>query len=115
VVVFCHLLREKRRGAEIFSAILSGCVYEITIPGARDLQREIPNPTFNYPSGLYALANAYIEINISKNDPEIAAIRREGWPDIPLSFEQVKYAALDARLGFEIARKCFQLAGYKTI
>jgi hypothetical protein len=23
--------------------------YRITIPGARDLQREIPNPTFNYP------------------------------------------------------------------
>jgi hypothetical protein len=29
----------------------------ITIPGARDLQREIPNPTVKYPPGLYALAN----------------------------------------------------------
>jgi hypothetical protein len=27
-----------------------------------------------------------------------------GWANVPLSFEQVLYAALDARLGFEIAR-----------
>jgi hypothetical protein len=26
--------------------------YGITIPWVRDLQREIPNPTFNYPPGL---------------------------------------------------------------
>jgi hypothetical protein len=52
--------------------------------------------------------------NLSKNDPEIEAIRREGWADVPLSFEQVKYAALDTHLGFEIAKMCFQLAGYNT-
>jgi hypothetical protein len=40
--------------------------YGITIPRARDIKREIPNPTFNYPPGLYALANAYIETNLSK-------------------------------------------------
>jgi hypothetical protein len=51
------------------------------------------HPTFNYPPGLYALANVYIETNLSKNDPEIAAIRRDGWADVPLSFKQVKYAA----------------------
>jgi hypothetical protein len=33
---------------------------------------------------------------------------------IPLSFEQVKYAALDSRLEFKIASKCFQLARYNT-
>jgi hypothetical protein len=38
----------------------------ITVPGARKLKREIPNPTFNYPPGLYAVANAYIETNLSK-------------------------------------------------
>jgi hypothetical protein len=48
--------------------------YGITIPGARDLQRYIPNPTSDYPTGLYALANAYIGINLSKNDSKIAAI-----------------------------------------
>jgi hypothetical protein len=30
----------------------------------------------------------------------IASIRRYGWADVSLSFEQVMYAALDARLGF---------------
>jgi ribonuclease D len=75
---------------------------------------ETPNPTFNYPLGLYALANAYIDTNLSKNDKEIAAIRRGGWDNAPLRFEQVKYAALDARLGFKIARKYFQLVGYNT-
>jgi hypothetical protein len=45
------------------------------------------SPTFNYSPALYALANAYIGTNLFKNDPEIAAIRREGWADIPLSFE----------------------------
>jgi hypothetical protein len=88
--------------------------YGITVLGARDLQREIPNPTFNYPSGFYALVNAYIEPNLSKNDPEIAAIKREGWAHVLLSFQQVKYASLDTCLGFKIARKCFQFAGYNT-
>jgi hypothetical protein len=88
--------------------------YGITIPGARDLQREILNPHFNYPPGLCVLVNTYIETNIFKNDPEIAAIKTDGWADVPLSFEQVKYANLDARLEFEIARKCFQLVGYNT-
>jgi ribonuclease D len=86
--------------------------YGITIPGMRDLHREIPNLLLSL--GLYALANAYIETNLSKNDPKIATIRREGWANVPLSFEQVKYASLDARLAFEIARKYFQLAGYNT-
>jgi hypothetical protein len=85
--------------------------YRITIHGARDLKREIPNQTFNYPACLFLLANVYIDTNISKNDLDIAAIKREGWVNVPLRFEQVKYAARDAHLGFEIARKCFQLDG----
>jgi hypothetical protein len=31
-----------------------------------------------------------------------------------LSYEQVKYAALDARLGFEIARRHWKLHGYNS-
>jgi hypothetical protein len=52
--------------------------YGITIHRARDLHREIPNPALNYPPGLYALANAYIETNLSKNDPKIRVIIRDG-------------------------------------
>jgi hypothetical protein len=61
--------------------------YGITILGARDLQLEILNPTRNYPLGLYDLENAYIQIEISNNDPEITSIRRDGWANVPLSFE----------------------------
>jgi hypothetical protein len=82
--------------------------YEITIPEVSDLQMEVPNPTLNYPPGLYALTNAYIETDLSKNDPEIAAIQRDGCANVPLRFERVKYVALEARLGFDISRKCFQ-------
>jgi hypothetical protein len=49
--------------------------YGITILGVRDLQREIANPTHNYPSSLYDLANAYIQIELSKNDPKISDLR----------------------------------------
>jgi hypothetical protein len=88
--------------------------YGITIREGRDLLREIPNPTLNYPPGLYNLANAYIEANLSKTNPEIVAIRRDGWANVLLSFEKVKYAPLYACLGFKIARMCFQLARYNT-
>jgi hypothetical protein len=37
-----------------------------------------------------------------------------GWAKVPLSFEQVLYAALDARLGFEIARRHWKLQGYNS-
>jgi hypothetical protein len=45
--------------------------YRITIPEVGDLQREIPNPTFNNPPSLYALAHAYIGTNLSKDDLKI--------------------------------------------
>jgi hypothetical protein len=35
--------------------------YGITIHGARDLQRDISNPTHNYLPGLYDMVNAYIQ------------------------------------------------------
>jgi hypothetical protein len=88
--------------------------YRITIFGARDLQRKIPNLTRNYPPDLYDLTNAYIQIKFLKNDLMIASNKRDGCANVPLTFGQVKYAALDARLGFEIARKCFQLDVYNT-
>jgi ribonuclease D len=61
--------------------------------------------------GLYALMNEYIQIELSKIYPKIASMRRDEWTDVPLSYNQVKYAALDARLDFEIAMKFFMLIG----
>jgi hypothetical protein len=37
-----------------------------------------------------------------------------GWVKVPLSFKQLLYAALDARLGFEIARSYWKLKGYNS-
>jgi hypothetical protein len=37
-----------------------------------------------------------------------------GWAKVPLSDRQVLYAALDARLGFEIARRHWKLQGYNS-
>jgi hypothetical protein len=37
-----------------------------------------------------------------------------GWGNVPLSYEQVKHAALDARLGFKIARRHWKLYGYNS-
>jgi hypothetical protein len=37
-----------------------------------------------------------------------------GWEKVPLSFNQMLYAALDARLGFEIARRFWKLKGYNS-
>jgi hypothetical protein len=37
-----------------------------------------------------------------------------GWEKVPLSFNQMLYAALDALLGFEIARSFWKLKGYNS-
>ena len=49
-----------------------------------------------------------------KDKADVQAIRIYGWGNVQLSFEQVKYAALDARLGFEIARRHWKLHGYNS-
>jgi hypothetical protein len=46
--------------------------YGITILESRNLLREIPNPTCDYPLGLYDLVNGYIQTELSKNDPNVA-------------------------------------------
>jgi hypothetical protein len=76
---------------------------------------------------LYDLANATIGTNLEKkkwikkdkkkddeeeeeeDDDELIF----GWAKVPLSFEQVLYAALDTRLGFEI-RSYWKLQGYNS-
>ena len=105
--------------------------YIIHISSAFDLQRAVhPNPTYpNLPS-LYTLANFTIgttlekkkKINKKKKKKEDEKKKEEekedekkkeeeenlalGWGEFPLSFYRIKYAALDARLGYEIARRC---------
>jgi hypothetical protein len=98
--------------------------YGIEIPSVFDLQKIISNPTNNPIPSLYDLSNATIGTNLekkkrNKNDKKKDDEEEEddlifGWGNVPLSFEQVKYAALDARLSFEIARRHSKLHGYNS-
>jgi ribonuclease D len=96
--------------------------YEIQIPSVYDLQVIMPNPTKKPISSLYDLSNATIgtklekkkriKKNKKKGDEEEEDDLIYGWTKVPLSDKQVLYAALDARLGFEIARSYWKLEGY---
>jgi hypothetical protein len=99
--------------------------YGIEIPLVYDLQRIMPNPTKNPIPSLYNLSNATIGINLEKKkrkkdkkkgDEEEEEEEEEeliyGWVKVTLSDKQVLYVALDARLGFEIARRYWKLEGY---
>jgi hypothetical protein len=84
--------------------------YDIVISGAHNLEPMIRNPTCNYHPPLYALSNTYIRTSLSKMGFNV--IGHNGWSNFPLSIKKIKYATLDARLDFEIARRCSQLVGY---
>jgi hypothetical protein len=92
--------------------------YRIEIPSVYDLQKIVPNPTKNPILSLYDLSNATIGTNLEKEKRNKKDKKKDekkddeeeeelifGWGKVPLSFEQVLYAAVDARLGFEIARR----------
>jgi hypothetical protein len=99
--------------------------YGIEIPSVYDLQRIMPNPTKNSILSLYDLSNATIGTKLEKKkrkkdkktDKKKDDVEEEeeliyGWAKVPLSYKQVLYAALDARFGFEIARRYWKLEGY---
>jgi hypothetical protein len=106
--------------------------YRIEIPYVYDLQslqRIIPNPTKNPIPSLYDLSNATIVTKLEKKKMNKKDKKKEnkkddeeedeeeliyGWANVPLSGKQVLYAALDARLGFEIARRHWKLQGYNS-
>jgi hypothetical protein len=89
--------------------------YGIEFSSVYDLQRIIPNPTKNPIPSLYDRSNATIRTKLEKkkrnnkdkkkDDEEEEEELIYGWAKVPLSDKQVLYAALDARLGFEIARR----------
>jgi hypothetical protein len=100
--------------------------YGIQIPSVYDLQVIIPNPTNKPIPSLYDLSNATVGTKLEKkkrikknkkkgNEEEEEEEEDKliyGWAKVPLSDKQVLYAALDARLGFEIARSYWNLEGY---
>jgi hypothetical protein len=94
--------------------------YGIEIASVFDLQKIISKPTNNPIPSLYDLSNATIGTNLEKKNDKKKDDEEEeddlifGWGNVPLSFEQVMYATLDARLGFEIARRHWKLHDYNS-
>jgi hypothetical protein len=96
--------------------------YGIEIPSVYDLQRIMLNPTKNPIPSLYDLSNATIGTKLERkkrkkdkkkgNEEEEEDELIYGWAKVPLSDKQVLYATLNARLGFEIARRYWKLEGY---
>ncbi|CAM0913732.1 unnamed protein product [Alopecurus aequalis] len=108
-------------GAAIQNDVNMLVMYGIEITSPVDLQKLITNPTKHPLASIYALANHVIGTDLqkkkkNKKNKEKANNEEEdltsGWGDAPLSLYRVKYAALDARLGFEIARKIWDASGY---
>ena len=92
--------------------------YGLRISTAVDLQRAVtPNPTFPNPPSLYTLANYTIGTMLEKKKNKKRKNKEEekkkgeeedltsGSAKFPLSYYRIKYAALDARLGYEIGRR----------
>jgi ribonuclease D len=105
-------------GAAISNDVRMLSPYGIQIASVHDLQVIIPNPTTKPIPSLYDLSNATIgtklekkkiKRNKKKGDEEEEEEEEliYGWAKVPLSDKQVLYAALDARLSFEIARAPF--------
>jgi hypothetical protein len=111
-------------GAAIANDVRMLSSYGIKIPSAYDLQKIVPNPTNKLTLSLYDLTNATIGTHLEKKnrikkDKKMDKKKEEeelifGWAKVLLSFEQVLYTALDARLGFEIARSYWKLQGYNS-
>ena len=110
-------------GAAIHNDVKMLSTYGIVIPSTFNLQEILPNPTAKQLPSLYDLANYYIGTELKQkkkrnkrdmNRPKTADEEAEdalifGWGNVPLSYEQVQYAALDARLGFELGVCAFSV------
>ncbi|XP_051202430.1 3'-5' exonuclease-like [Lolium perenne] len=116
-------------GAAIHNAVDMLQTYGISITSTINLQQILQNPVPRKQTpSLYDLANHYIgtgleqkkKFNYKKNKPPKTAKELEeealifGWGDFPLSHKQLQYAALDARLSFELGRRHFQALGYNS-
>ena len=72
-----------------------------------DLQTRIKIPVEDCAKqtpSLFDIENFVLGTNLQKRDEKVA-LRLSGWENYPLMYEQIKYAALDARVSFEIVAR----------
>jgi ribonuclease D len=116
-------------GASIHNDVDMLQTHRISIPSTINLQQILQNPVPRRQTpSLIDLANHYIrtdleqkkKFNYKKNKPPKTAKELEedalifGWGDFHLSHKQPQYAALDARLAFELGRRHFRALGYNS-
>ena len=85
--------------------------YNLDLKSIADLQTKIKIPIedFDKPTpSLFDVANFVLGKNLQKGD-EMLALRSSGWENYPLMYERIKYAAIDARVSFEIAGRSREL------
>ncbi|XP_071678609.1 uncharacterized protein [Lolium perenne] len=116
-------------GAAIHNYVDMLQTHRISFSSKINLQQILQNPVpTKHTPILIDLANYYIgtdleqkkKFNYKKNAPLKTANELEeealifGWGDFPLSYKQLQYAALDARLGFKLGRRHFRALGYNS-
>ena len=82
-------------------------LYNLDLKGIADLQTRIKihvEDCDKQTPSLFDVANFVLGTDLQKGD-ETVALRSSGWENYPLTYEQIKYAALDARVSFEIAAR----------
>ena len=79
-----------------------------SIPGIQT-KIKIPVEDCDKPTpSLFDVANFVLGTNLQKGE-ETLALRSSGRENYPLTYERIKYAALDARVSFEIAARSREL------
>ena len=85
--------------------------YNLYLKSITDLQTRIKIPVedcYKYTPSLFDVANFVLGTNLQKGD-ETVALRSYGWENYPLTYKRIKYAALGARVSFEIAASSKEL------
>ena len=85
--------------------------YNLDLKSITDIQTKIKIPIEDCDKptpSLFDVANFVLGTNLRTGD-ETLALRSSGWENYPLTYERIKYAALDARVSFEIAARSKEL------
>ena len=85
--------------------------YNLDLKSIADLQTKIKIPIEDHDKPkpfLFDVANFVLGTNLQKGD-ETVALRSSGWENYPLTYERIKYAALDAHVSLDIAARSREL------
>ena len=91
--------------------------YNLDLKSITDLQTRIKihvEDCAKQTPSLFDVANFVLGTNLQKGD-ETVALRSSGWQNYPLTYERIKYDALDARVTFEIVARSKELVAKPSL